>query len=66
MLESYGTSIDHAMYLGIAVAGSKLLVAWGLGFENIMEIKRLKEFTNDNNKIEAEPASEENPTERGI
>ncbi|KAK9320884.1 efflux pump [Lipomyces orientalis] len=65
VLESYGTSIDHAMYLGIAVAASMLLVAWGLGFENILEIKRLKELTNDNNKKGAEPAPEEQAAEKG-
>ncbi|KAK9482740.1 efflux pump [Lipomyces starkeyi] len=65
VLESYGTSIDHAMYLGISVAASMLLFAWGLGFENILEIKRLKELTSDNNKKEAEPAPEEQAAEKG-
>ncbi|KAK9241689.1 efflux pump [Lipomyces tetrasporus] len=65
VLESYGTSIDHAMYLGIAVAASMLLFAWGLGFENILEIKRLKELTNDKNKKGAEPAPEEQAAEKG-
>ncbi|KAH8693876.1 major facilitator superfamily domain-containing protein [Talaromyces proteolyticus] len=66
VLESYGTSIDHAMYLGIAVAGGMLLSAWGLGFENVLEIKRLKELTNDNNKREAEPAPEDQATEKRV
>jgi hypothetical protein len=45
------------MYLGIAVSGSILLVSWGLRFENILEIKELKELTNENSKKGAEPAS---------
>ncbi|KAJ8096544.1 efflux pump [Lipomyces tetrasporus] len=65
VLESYGTSIDHAMYLGIAVAASMLLFAWDLGFENILEIKRLKELTSDNNKKGAEPAPEGQAAEKG-
>jgi hypothetical protein len=65
VLESHGTSVDRAMYLGVAVAASMLLFAWGLGFENILEIKRLKELTNDNNKKGAEPGPEEQAAEKG-
>ncbi|KAK9489675.1 efflux pump [Lipomyces doorenjongii] len=65
VVESYSTSIDHAMYLGMAVAASILLFAWGLGFENILEIKKLKELTNDNNNKGAEPAPEEYAAEKG-
>lgn len=50
------------MYLGIAVAGSMLLFAWGLGWENILEIKRLMELADDGNKKETEPVSEERAT----
>ncbi|KAJ5577923.1 uncharacterized protein N7459_006887 [Penicillium hispanicum] len=54
VLASYGIGIDHAMYLGIAVAASMLLYAWGLGFGNVLEIKKLKELTDDSNE-EVEP-----------
>ena len=40
VLESYAVGIDHAMYLGIAVAGSILFFSWDLGFKNIRETKR--------------------------
>ncbi|OIW25919.1 efflux pump [Coniochaeta ligniaria NRRL 30616] len=66
VLDSYGVSIDHAMYLGIGVAAAILPSAWGLGWGNILEIKKLKELTNENNKKEAEPAPEEQPAEKGV
>lgn len=66
VLECYGTGIEHAMYLGIAVAGGMLLFAWGLGFENILEIKKLKEITDDSSKEkESESAPEELTREKG-
>jgi hypothetical protein len=64
VLDAYGVSIDHAMYLGIAVAAAILPCAWGLGFENILVIKKLKELTNENSKKKDEPAPEEQTAEK--
>ena len=65
VLKAYATSIDHVMYLGIAVAGSILLWAWGMGFDNILEIKKRKELTNNSNEKEAETGSEEHSADKG-
>ncbi|KAL9619498.1 MAG: hypothetical protein Q9160_005861 [Pyrenula sp. 1 TL-2023] len=64
VLQSYSTSVDHAMYLGIAVSGAVLLCAWGMGWENVNKIKRLKELTNESSKKGAESASEKEPEEK--
>lgn len=66
VLDAYGASIDRAMYLGIAVAASMLLSAWGLGFENILEIKKLKELSSENNKKDEEISSEGRNAEKGL
>ena len=47
VLVAYGKAIDRAMYLGIAVFGSVMLVAWEMGFTNLKEVKRQKELKND-------------------
>lgn len=47
VLESYATSVDHVMYLGVGVAASTLAFSWGLGMKNILEVKKLKELTDD-------------------
>lgn len=46
VLESHGASIDHVMYLGIAVSVGMLLSALGLGIDNIKKIKKLRELSN--------------------
>lgn len=47
VLVAYGKAIDRTMYLGIAVFGSVMLVAWEMGFTNLKEVKRQKELKND-------------------
>ncbi|KAM0803432.1 major facilitator superfamily-domain-containing protein [Usnea florida] len=47
VLVAYGKAIDRTMYLGIAVYGSVMLVAWEMGFTNLKEVKRQKELKND-------------------
>lgn len=47
VLVAYGKAIDRTMYLGIAVFGSVMLIAWEMGFTNLKEVKRQKELKND-------------------
>lgn len=47
VLVAYGKAIDRTMYLGTAVFGSVMLVAWEMGFTNLKEVKRQKELKND-------------------
>ena len=47
VLVAYGKAIDRTMYLGIAVFGCVMLVAWEMGFTNLNEVKRQKELKND-------------------
>ena len=47
VLVAYGKAIDRTMYLGIAVFGSVILVAWEMGFTNLNKVKRQKELKND-------------------
>lgn len=61
VVQSYANSVDRVMYLGIAVACIAFCTSWGMGNGNIMEIKKLKEITNENNKKKVEPTpAEEN------
>jgi hypothetical protein len=46
LLESYATSVDRVMYLGVGLAAGALLFCWGLGWHNILEIKK-KEALRD-------------------
>ncbi|KAK0706241.1 major facilitator superfamily domain-containing protein [Lasiosphaeria miniovina] len=46
LLESYATSVDRVMYLGVGLAAGALLCCWGLGWHNILEIKE-KEALRD-------------------
>ncbi|KAK3371084.1 major facilitator superfamily domain-containing protein [Lasiosphaeria ovina] len=46
LLESYATSVDRVMYLGVGLAAGALLFCWGLGWHNILEIKE-KEALRD-------------------
>ena len=40
LLESYAKSIDHVMYLGVGLAAGAFAFCWGLGWHNILEIKK--------------------------
>lgn len=40
LLESYATSVDRVMYLGVGLAAGAFLFCWGLGWHNILEIKQ--------------------------
>ncbi|KAI1866607.1 uncharacterized protein JN550_007460 [Neoarthrinium moseri] len=55
LLESYATSVDRVMYLGVGMAAGALVFCWGLGWHNILEIKK-KEALRD--KREAEVVDE--------
>ncbi len=45
------------MYLGIAVFGSVMVVAWEMGFTNLKDVKRQKELKNDSTSDEGTDAS---------
>jgi len=47
VLVAYSKAIDRTMYLGIAVFGSVMVVAWEMGFTNLKDVKRQKELKND-------------------
>ena len=57
VLVAYGKAIDTTMYLGIAVFGSVMLVAWEMGFKNLKKVERPKELTNDSTSEEGTYAS---------
>ena len=57
VLVAYGKAIDRTMYLGIAVFGSVMLVAWEMGFTNLKEVERQKELKNDSTSEEETNAS---------
>ena len=57
VLVAYGKAIDRTMYLGIAVFGSVMLVAWEMGFENLKEVEQQKELKNDSTSGEGTDAS---------
>ena len=57
VLVAYGKAIDRTMYLGIAVFGSVLLVAWEMGFKNLKKIEKQKELKNDSTSEEGLDAS---------
>lgn len=40
LLDSYTKSIDRVMYLGVGLAAGALAFCWGLGWHNILEIKK--------------------------
>jgi len=53
------------MYLGIAVFGSVMLVAWEMGFKNLKEVERQKELKDDSTSEEGMDASSDvKPVER--
>ncbi|KAF3765281.1 MFS general substrate transporter [Cryphonectria parasitica EP155] len=54
VVQSYANAVDRVMYLGIAAGLAGVIVSWGMGNSNIMEVKKLKELTN-----EAKPAASE-------
>ena len=54
---AYGKAIDRTMYLGIAVFGSVMLVAWEMGFENLKKVEQQKELKNDSTSEEETDAS---------
>lgn len=54
VVQSYANAVDRVMYLGVAVGVAGLAVSWGMGNSNIMEIKKLKELTNEAKPAEAE------------
>ena len=65
VLVAYGKAIDRTMYLGIAVFGSVMLVAWEMGFENLKEVKRQKELKNDSTSEEGtDTSSDVKPVEQ--
>lgn len=56
VLVAYGKAIDRTMYLGIAVFGSVMLVAWEMGFKNLKEVEKQKELKNDSTSEEGTDA----------
>jgi hypothetical protein len=40
LLDSYAKSIDRVMYLGVGLAAGALVFCWGLGWHNILDIKK--------------------------
>ena len=40
LLNSYAESVDRVMYLGVGLAAGALAFCWGLGWHNILEIKK--------------------------
>lgn len=68
VVQSYANSVDRVMYLGIATAVAAFAVSWHMGNGNILEIKKLKELTSDNNtKVKPAPmdnhAAEKGPSQ---
>ena len=63
---AYGKAIDRTMYLGIAVFGGVMLVAWEMGFTNLKQIERQKELKNDSSASEdrADASSDVKPVEQ--
>jgi hypothetical protein len=57
ILVAYGKAIDRTMYLGIAVFGSVMLVAWEMGFKNLKEVEQQEELKNDSTSEEGKDAS---------
>ncbi|KAJ6072376.1 hypothetical protein N7467_010461 [Penicillium canescens] len=47
VLEAYAKSVDHVMYLGIAVSIAVLVFSPGLGWKDIRKAKKLQTFTNE-------------------
>ena len=65
VLVAYGKAIDRTMYLGIAVFGGVMLVAWEMGFKNLKEVERQKELKNDSTSEEGTDAlSDVKPVEQ--
>lgn len=54
VLVAYGKAVDTTMYLGIAVFGSVLIVAWEMGFTNLKKVKAAKEVREDSTSEEEE------------
>lgn len=53
------------MYLGIAVFGSVMLVAWEMGFKNLKEVEKQKELKDDSTLEEGTDAlSDVKPVEQ--
>ncbi len=40
LLDSYAKSIDRVMYLGVGLAAGAFVFCWGLGWHNLLEIKK--------------------------
>lgn len=59
VLEAYAKSIDHVMYLGIAVSLAVLVFSPGLGWKDIRKTKNLQAFTTNS------PDSGEKASTRG-
>ena len=57
VLVAYGKAIDKTMYLGIAVFGCVMIVAWEMGFTNLKDVKRQKELKNDSTSEDGVDAS---------
>ncbi|KAF7554240.1 hypothetical protein G7Z17_g3052 [Cylindrodendrum hubeiense] len=55
-LEAYCKAIDHVMYFGIAVTLCILPFAWGLGWKDVREVKKLNAITSDKPAHEEEKA----------
>ncbi|TVY81379.1 Efflux pump afoB [Lachnellula suecica] len=66
-IQAYVTAVDHVMYLGVAVGICGFFVSYGMGNANIMEVRKLREITNqpqpeetEADKPVSEKAAEEN------
>lgn len=51
-LDAYCKAIDNVMYLGIAVSACILPFAWGLGWKDVREVKKLNAITGDKPPLE--------------
>ncbi len=49
LLDSYAKSIDRVMYLGVGLAVGALVFCWGLGWHNILEIKKKEALVAERN-----------------
>jgi hypothetical protein len=52
VLAAYAKSIDHVMYLGLAVSAAVLLFAPGLGWKDIRKTKDLQTLTSKPNDLD--------------
>lgn len=65
LLDSYAKSIDRVMYLGVGLAVGALVFCWGLGWHNILDIKKKQALVADRKagSVDEEQGAKEKVTE---